>query len=405
MAWNEPGGPQNNDPWGGRNKQQGPPDLDEIVRNMKEKYGGLFGGGGGGSGGTRGSAGGGLPKGAIIAIGVVLLGLWGASGFYKVDQAERGVVLRLGKFVDTTNPGLRWHLPWPIETVEKVNVERIDSVELGFRSNASQGASVTVPREALMLTQDENIVEVGVEVQYKVKDAKAFLFLVREPRITLGEVAEGAVREIVGKSTMDYILTAGRSDVVVQSRVLMQEVLDGYETGLEVTSVNLQKATAPPQVQAAFADAVKAREDEQRFINEAEAYYNGIIPEARGAAARIDNEARAYKARVVAQAEGEAARFDKVRVEYEKAPEVTRRRLYLETMEEVMAKTGKVVIDTKSSNNIMYLPLEQIMKSQGMAMSQAGGRQGRPSYTVQPQASQPTNQGVRSRDARSRRTR
>lgn len=405
MAWNEPGGPRNDDPWGGRNNQQGPPDLDEIVRNMKEKYGGLFGGksGGGSSSGKGGRTP--MPRGALFGVVALLLGLWLASGVYKVDQAERGVVLRFGEFAGTTGPGLSWRWPWPIESVEKVNVEAIDSVELGFRSNSAQGAHVTVPREALMLTQDENIVEVGVEIQYKVNDAQKFLFQVRDPRITLGEVAEGAVREIVGKSTMDYVLTEGRNDVAQQSRSLMQSVLDRYQSGLLITSVNMQKATAPPQVQAAFADAVKAREDEQRLKNEAEAYANSVIPKARGAQARQLEEAEAYKARVIAQAEGEAGRFSKILGQYEKAPNVTRERLYLETMEEILGSTGKVLVDVQSGNNIMYLPLDKILQGRGLPMSSAGGRQGRPGYGATAQPPTVTQPSSRSRDSRERRTR
>jgi len=405
MAWNEPGGPKNDDPWGGRNNQQGPPDLDEIVRNMKEKYGGLFGGSGGGGGGGSSIGGGSLPKGAMIGIALVLVALWMASGIYKVDQAERGVVLRFGQFSEITNPGLSWRWPWPFETVEKVNTEAIDSVEIGFRSNSSRGASVTVPREALMLTQDENIVEVEVEIQYRIDDPEKFLFQVRDPRVTLGEVAEGALREVVGKSTMDYVLTEGRNDVALQARTLMQNILNGYQAGLLVTSVNMQKATAPPQVQAAFADAVKAREDEVRFKNEAEAYANGVVPKARGAQARLMEEAEGYKARVVAQAEGEAARFSKIQTEYAKAPDVTRQRLYLETMEEILGRTGKVLVDVDSGNNIMYLPLEKILKGQGNRMSSTGGRQGRPGYNSPVAQPTPTPQTNRTRSSRDRRTR
>ena len=403
MAWNEPGGPQNNDPWGGRNNQQGPPDLDEIVRNMKQKYGGLFGGNGGS--GSSGGGGRSMSGGAITAIAVILLLLWATTGVYKVNQAERGVVLRFGAYVATTNPGLSWHWPFPIESVEKVNVSAIDSVEIGFRSNSAQGAHVTVPREALMLTQDENIVEVGVEVQYRINDAGKYLFQVRDPSLTLAEVAEGAVREVVGKSTMDYALTEGRSDIAAQSRTLMQSVLDRYQTGLEISSVNLQKATAPPQVQAAFADAVKAREDEQRFKNEAEAYANGVIPKARGAQARQLEEAEGYKSRVIAQAEGEAARFSKILTEYEKAPEVTRRRLYLESMEEILGHTGKVIVDVDSGSNIMYLPLEKILSTRGASLSANGGRQGRPGYAAQNQATPTQSSSRGSRGSRDRRTR
>jgi membrane protease subunit HflK len=387
MAWNEPGGSGGRDPWSGRNNGQGEPNLDDIVRKMQDRFGGLFGGKGGGPRGRRGGPG---AAGAGIAVVIVLV-IWGLSGFYVVDQAERAVVLRFGKYVETTNAGLNWHLPYPIEQAMTVNVERIENVEIGFQSRGGgQQASVAVPKEALMLTQDENIVDIQYAVQYKVKDARDYLFNVRVPDETLREVTESAVREIVGKKTMDFVITEGRSAVAQDAGGLIQETLDRYRTGLQVISVNMQKATAPQQVQAAFADAVKAREDEQRLKNEAEAYANKIIPEARGAAARLLEEANGYRERVIAQAEGEADRFVKVLTEYRKAPEVTRKRLYLEAMERVLGATGKVVMDTKAGNSLMYLPIDRLLERQ--PARGASATPGAPSYDLSSGAATATSQ-------------
>lgn len=346
MAWNEPGNPGGKDPWGGRNSEQGPPDLDEVVRKLQDKFGGLFGkgqgkGGGGGSGASAG------------AVGMILglaLALWALSGIYIVDEGQRGVVLQFGTYKTTTMPGLNWY-PRFIQTVETVDISSVRSVELGRRAD-----------EALMLTQDENIVDVKFTVQYQVKDARDFLFNVREPEQTLREATESAIREVIGQSEMDFIITAGRSEVVQRIRVLVQDILDRYRAGLAVVNLNMQDAQAPEQVQGAFADAVKAREDEQRLKNEAEAYSNDVLPKARGEAARRIEEANAYRERVIAEAEGEAARFLSVLAQYEKAPAVTRKRLYLESMESVLSQSSKVLVDTKGGNNLLYLPLDKLMQ-------------------------------------------
>jgi membrane protease subunit HflK len=360
MAWNEPGG-SGKDPWGSQGGDQGPPDLDELARKFQQKLGGLFGGkGGGGSG----SGGGGASR---IGIGLVLgalLVVWVISGIYIVDPAERAVVLQFGRYVDTTGPGPHW-VPRFIQTVEKVNVEQIRNIQ----------------RQSSMLTQDENIISVALAVQYRVKDAKDYLFKVRDPDLTLREATESAVREVIGKSKLDFALTEGRSEIVARTEVLLQEILDNYGTGLQVTSVNLQDAQPPEQVQGAFADAIKAREDEQRLKNEAAAYANEVIPVARGNAARQLEEANAYKEQVIAQAEGEASRFEQLLIEYRKAPAVTRQRLYLETMESVLANSSKVMVDVEGGNNLMYLPLDQLMqrgaeaqaRQQGDSLSPTGG--------------------------------
>ena len=365
MVWNKPGNGNsgNRDPWGPkRGGQQGPPDLDEIVRNVQNKLSGLFGGGrGGGRGRGVGFKGGGTGFGVIV---VVVLALWLLSGFYVVQQAERGVVLRFGKLQEVTEAGLRWHLPFPIEGVEKVDVQNVFQQEVGYRSNERTGRASHVPAEALMLTEDENIVDIEFAVQYQISNAANYLFNVQNPEETIAQVTESAIREIVGKSTLDHVITEGRVDVADKTQALLQEILERYKTGIVVTTVKMQKAQPPEQVKAAFDDAVKAREDEQRFKNEAQAYSNDILPRARGNAARLVQEGEGYKASVIARSEGDAQRFSKIAREYEKAPAITRERLYLESIEAVLSNSTTVLIDQKGGNNILYLPLDKIV-SQG----------------------------------------
>jgi membrane protease subunit HflK len=356
MAWNEPGGSGGRDPWGGRDQEQGPPDLEEVVRKLQDRLGGLFGGKGGGTGGGWFGRPGAPGIWLVVGVLVVLVAL---SGFYIVDPAERGVVLRFGKYVETTTPGLHWRFPF-LESVEPVNVERIRTVEVGYRSGRSAQETVSVPKEALMLTQDENIVDVEMAVQYRVKSAPDYLFSVKDPDMVLRNVTESAVREVIGKSTMDFVLTEGRAEIAARTEQLIQEIVDRYKAGLLVTSVNMQNAQPPEEVQAAFADAIKAREDEQRQKNEAEAYANDILPKARGGAARRLEEANAYRSRVIAEAEGEASRFTQVLAAYRKAPEVTRERLYLDAIQDVLSSTGKVVLDVQQGNNLLVLPLDQL---------------------------------------------
>ncbi len=378
MAWNEPGG-NNRDPWGGNGRNQGPPDLDEIIRKLSDKFSRLFGGKGDGAGGGAGGRAG-WPwrsgsAGIWVIVAIVFIG-WVLSGIYIVDQGKRGVVLRFGRYVDTTLPGPHWRMPFPFERVEVVDVEQRRAEEIGYRTaggRQSTGRS-SVPREALMLTQDENIVDVRVSVQYQIKDPRAYLFNVLDPGATLREVIESAVRETIGKSSMDFVLTEGRSDVVANVKDLAQSILDQYGTGLQLTNVNLQDAQPPEEVQDAFADAIKAREDEQRLKNEAEAYANEFIPKARGQAARRLQEAAAYKDQVIAKAEGEASRFEQLLTQYQKAPVVTRERLYLETMESILARTSKVLVDVKDSNNLFYLPFDKfIQRSREDNPREAGG--------------------------------
>ncbi|MDD1629639.1 MAG: FtsH protease activity modulator HflK, partial [Methylococcaceae bacterium] len=264
----------------------------------------------------------------------------------------------------TTQSGLNWHLPAPIERVDIVNVKQQRFIEVGYRSGGSEQATGSVPKEALMLTKDENYVDVRLAVQYQVKDAKQFIFNVVNPALTLKQVTESALRGVVGSSTMDFVLTQGRSEIVTLIKKEIQDVMDSYQSGVQITSVNLQDAQPPEQVQNSFEDAIKAREDEQRLINEAEAYSNDVVPKARGAAARKIQEAEGYKEQVIAQAQGETSRFSKLLAEYIKAPEVTRKRLYIESMESVTAGTNTIMVDVKSGNNLLYLPLDKMMQHQ-----------------------------------------
>lgn len=351
MAWNEPGGSGNKDPWGGRKNQQGPPDLDEIIKKLQNKLSGLFGG----KGGSGGGAGMGKVGGAGASFFLILvLAVWALSGIYIVDEGRQGVVLQFGAFNQITDPGPHWY-PRFIQSVEVVNVDQVRSVNLGLRND-----------EALMLTQDENIVDVKFTVQYKVKDAREFLFNVRDPDATLRQATESAMRQIVGKNEMDFVIKDGRPQVGAWTRELIQKILDGYNTGILVTNLNLQDAQPPQQVQHAFNDAIKAREDEQRQINEAEAYSNDVLPKARGRAARVIQEAEAYREQVVSRSKGEAERFTKVLAEYNKAPKVTRQRLYLETMESVLSRTSKVMVDVKKGNSLIYLPLDRITQRRNL---------------------------------------
>jgi membrane protease subunit HflK len=349
MSWNEPGGKK--DPWSGRDQQETPPDLEEVMRGLHEKIGRFFGGGEN------------APFRTIGLFLLIALAVWGLTGIYLVDEGSRGVVTRFGRYAETTMPGLHWHIPAPIEQVQVVNMEQQRFLEVGYRSGGRQQSLGSVPKEALMLTQDENIIDIRLAVQYQIKDAKDYLFNVADPDETLKQVIESAERAVIGKSTMDFVLTEGRGKVADEIKSEIQQTLDQYRTGIRVSNVSLVDAQAPEEVQAAFMDAIKAREDEQRLKNEAEAYANEVVPKARGAAARLLEESEAYKQRVIARAEGEASRFKQLLAEYDKAPEVTRERLYLDTIEEVLARTGTLLIDVKNGNNLLYLPIDKLQKT------------------------------------------
>ncbi len=353
MAWNDPQWGNN----GNRNKNSGPPDLDELWRRLNERLNGMFGNRNteGGGGFSSGGAGGGNLLGLLL--GALFL-VWVASGFYIVDTGQRGVVLRFGKYIETTEPGPRWHLPWPIESRETVNIDQVRTVEIGYRNNVKS----KVLRESLMLTDDENIIDLQFAVQYILKDPEEFLFVNRAPEDTVLQVAETAMREIVGKNRMDFVLYEGRAEIATRAKVLMQQILDRYKTGISVSQVTLQNIQPPEQVQAAFDDAVKAGQDRERLKNEAEAYSNDVVPRASGLASRLKEEAAGYKQAVIANAEGDASRFSQIVTEYQKAPQVTRQRMYLDTMQTVMNNTSKVVVDQKGGNSLLYLPLDKLQQ-------------------------------------------
>ncbi|MDG1655034.1 MAG: FtsH protease activity modulator HflK [Luminiphilus sp.] len=343
MSWNEPnGGNGPRDPWGG--KDQGPPDLDEALRKLQAQLNGLFGRRSGGSGGGSAKGMGGLA--GIVAI--VALTIWGLLGLTQIGEQERAVVLRLGEYSKTAQPGLFWY-PRGIDTLTRVNITQVRSAQ--FRET--------------MLTQDENIVDVSMSVQYVINDPKNFVLEVRDPERSLQHAAQSALRHVVGDGTMALVLTEGRAEIAVKVRERLQLYLRNYTTGINVQKVNIDDASPPTQVQEAFDDVIKAREDEERVKNEAESYANGIVPEARGRAQRIEEEAEAYRQQVIAKATGEAQRFDQLLDEYSKAPRVTRERLYLDALESVLSKTNKVMVDVEGGNNVMYLPLDKMAPSAG----------------------------------------
>lgn len=346
MAWNEPGGSGDKDPWNtnrGNRGNQGPPDLDEVFKNLQKKFGSLFGGKGGSARGSdMGTPGG---KFGIFLVLAILFLFWIATGFYKVEEAERGVVLRFGEHVYTVQRGLHWHLPVPIEQVEKVDVTKV----------------YTIPINSTMLTQDENIVEIQGTVQYQIDNAENYLFNVKNPEISLSQITESALRESIGRSKMGYVITEGRGEISIQVKGIIQEIVNNYQTGLSIFKVNIQSAKPPEAVKDAFDDVTQAREDEERFKNEAEAYRNEVLPKARGASARMREEADAYKNEVIARAEGEAERFKKLLIEYKKSPTITRDRLYIEMMESVLNTSSKVLVDVEGGNNLLYLPLDKLM--------------------------------------------
>lgn len=386
-----------NDPNWGKRGNDGPPDLDELWRRFNQKLNSLFGGKGGGNGpqppaGTRNQMGGGI---GLLIILVVLV--WLASGFYIVDAPQRGVVLRFGKYVETTDPGPRWHLPWPIESAEVVNVTGNRSVEIGYRNNVKS----KVLKESLMITDDENIIDIQFAVQYSLKDPEDYLFNTRDPDASVMQVAESAIREVVGKSKMDFLLYEGKEEVTTSVRKLMQEILDRYKSGIEINRVTMQDAQAPEQVLAAFDDVNKASQDRERQKNEAQAYANDVIPKARGTASRLQQEAEGYRQSVIANAEGEAARFRQIVAEYNRAPQVTRDRLYLDMMQQVLGNSSKIIVDQKGGGNLLYLPLDKLMQQ---SAGDAGLKPAQPEVPVSPvpEASTRSRDAFRSRDREAR---
>ncbi|KEY91436.1 protein HflK [Candidatus Photodesmus blepharus] len=340
MAWNEPNN-NNNDPWikGRRSSHnQGPPDLDEVFNKLSQKLGGKFGG----KGPSIGSSG-------LFGLGVIIvaiLAIWFFSGFYTVGEAERGVVLRLGKYDRIVDPGLNWH-PRFIDTYEAVNVQSIRSLRAS----------------GLMLTKDENVVTVGMDIQYRVSEPYKYLYRVSNADDSLRQATDSALRAVIGDSLMDGILTSGRQQIRQSTQETLNQIIDNYDMGLVIVDVNFQSARPPEQVKDAFDDAIAAREDEERFEREAEAYRNDILPKATGRAERLKKEALGYSERVINEAFGQVAQFEKLLPEYQMAPEVTRDRLYLDTMEEVYSSTSKVLIDSESSGNLLYLPVDKLLGS------------------------------------------
>lgn len=347
MAWNSPER---------GNRNSGPPDLDELWRRFNEKLTGLFGGKPSDPNNN------GRAYGGIGIIAAIALVIWLFSGFYIVDEGKRGVVLRFGKYVETTMSGPRWHLPYPIETVELVNTEQVRTVEVGYRNNVRNKN----PLESLMLTDDGNIIDIQFAVQFTIKDPKNYLFSNRDTELAVLQVAETAIREVVGKNKMDFVLYEGRSEIAARAHRLMQAILDRYNSGVSISKVSMQDAQPPEQVQAAFNDAVKAKQDRERLINEGQAYANDVIPRARGAASRLLQEANGYRQRVIASAEGDASRFRQIVVEYTKAPGVTRERLYIDAMQQILTNTNKVLVEQKAGSMI-YLPLDKLMSNSNAA--------------------------------------
>ena len=394
MAWNEPGGVNNSndqDPWGSGGKKgggkQGPPDLDEALRKLQDSLNSLFGSkkrGKGGDGGGPGIAGGGIPKGLWAIAGLVVLGVWLFNAVYMVDEQEQAVILRFGEYDRTVGSGLHLYYP-PVERKLQNNVTQV-------RSYRQQGQ---------MLTEDENIVEVPVAIQYRISNLENFVLMVEDPETSLRHATESAVRHVVGSTPMHQVLTEGREQMAVEVTERLQRYLDSYNTGITVTQVNIENAQAPSEVQDAFDDVIRAKEDEVRERNQAEAYANGVIPEARGKAQRMLEEANGYHDEVIARAEGEAKRFDLLVEQYRLAPDVLRERLYLDTMQEVMSSTSKILVSGgEGNNNLLYLPLDKLM--QQSSASSGSANSSAPAITQSDSSRTTTTQ---QRDLRSRESR
>ncbi len=350
------------------NKPSGPPDLDELMKKVNDRVGEIFGGKKGpkklGAGGNSGG-----PKfptispkfaaGGLVIAAVIGVLLWLATGFYIVDEGKRGIVQRFGKYVETTDAGPRWHFPWPIEAATVINLNQVRSVEIGSKV---QGRSRDA-KQAQMLTEDLNIIDIAFAVQYTLSDAKAFLFNNRKPEDAVVQAAETAMREVVGKRKMDFLLNQGREEFAGATQKLMQQLLDRYGTGITISKLNLQAVAAPEAVNESFQDVVKAQQDRDRQVNEGQAYANRVIPEARGRASRLLEEASGYEQSVLTRAQGDAARFTSIVGEYNKAPNVTRERLYIDMMQSVLGNTSKIFVDQKQGQSLLYLPLDKLMDS------------------------------------------
>ncbi len=388
---------------------QGPPDLDELWRDFNRKLGGIFGGNkgasnrpqGGSGGGNAGGPGGFQPdlKSARIGLGLVgavVVLVWLGTGFFIVQEGQQAVITQFGKYNSTVGAGFNWRLPYPVQSHEVVVVSQIRSVDVG-RDSVIKATGL---RESAMLTEDENIVEIKFAVQYRLSDARAFLFETRDPAATVVQAAETAVREVVGKMRMDSALAEERDQIGPRVRTLMQSILDRYKVGVEVVAINLQQSGVrpPEQVQAAFDDVLKAGQERERAKNEAEAYANDVIPRAVGSASRLKEESEAYKARVVAQAQGDAQRFRAVLTEYQKAPQVTRDRMYTDTMQQVYSNVTKVLVDSKQGSNLLYLPLDKLMQATGQVVTPKTGADASSAAVLPQMNSAPSNAETRTRE-------
>src|SRR5947207_9784719 len=398
MALNDPNGGRggNRGPQGPGGGNQGPPDLDELWRNFNRRLGELFRRRPRGAGDEppRPPSGPGIGggAGALLALGILV---WLASGFNIVVEGTRGVVLTFGKFSRETTSGLNCRMPWPIQSHEIVNLSQVRTLEVGYRNNVR----TKVLKESLMLTDDENIIDLQFAVQYLVKDAQAFVFNVRRPDESAMQIAETAMREVIGKNRMDAILYETQVDIANKSRDLMQAIHDRYNTGITISAVTLQNAQPPEQVQAAFDDAVKAGQDRERQKNEGQAYANDVIPRARGAASRLQQESEGYKQRVIANAEGDSSRFKQVLTEYAKAPQVTRERIYIDTMREILSSTNKVMMDYRGAGNLLMLPLEKLLQQAGGTVNPTEAQASqRPSEPAPAEASPRSRETLRNRD-------
>ena len=391
-----------NDPqWGKKGGGGGPPDLDELWRNFNQKLNGLFGKRGGGDAPSAQPPNMRQIGGGIGLVAALVLVVWLASGFYIIDEKQRGVVFTFGKHSDLTSPGLRWRLPYPFQSHEIVNLSQVRTVEVGYRNTVK----TKVLKESLMLTDDENIIDIQFAVQYTLKDPLDYLFNNRKPDETVLQAAETAVREVVGGSKMDFVLYEGREQVATAAQKLMQDILDRYKTGIAISRVTMQNAQPPEQVQAAFDDAVKAKQDLERQKSEGQAYFNDVVPKAKGAASRLTEEAQGYRQRVLANAEGEASRFKQVLIEYNKAPQVMRDRMYIETVQQIMTSTSKILLDAKGGGNLLYLPLDKIMQMTAGAVPEAStlpSKQSLVDPTPNPDPAARTRDALRARERESR---
>ena len=375
MAWNESG--NGKDPW--KRNDDEPNDLDQIIQNWQKRLSAILGGGGGG-GGRSGSG-----SGGSFFLLFLLVGAWIVTGFYRVDEAERGVVQRFGAYTETTMPGLHWHIPYPMEIVNKINANEVAN----YKYNTE------------MLTADQQYVFIDMTVQYRRTDPVKYSFEVELPEETLQDVTESALREVVGTSELEVLIAARRDEIATRTKDVLQSTLDSYGAGLTITSISLETVNYPQAVQSSVDDAQKARNDSERYVLEADAYARDIIPKARGDAARVLEDARAYRDRVIADAEGEAGRFEALLTEYQKAPEVTRERLYIDAIEEVYGRSNKVILDAEGSGNLLYLPIDQLMQQGNRPVTSDGNR-----ASDSPSPQQQRNDALtESADSRERRTR